>query len=39
MAFQDKVLGVLTRLESRVDALTKHVEARDEKIRQVLAIC
>ena len=33
MAFQDKVLSVLTRLESRVDALTRHVEARVEKMR------
>ena len=37
--FQDKVLGVLTRLESRVDALTRHVEAWDEQMRQELAIC
>ena len=27
MAFQDKVLSVLTRLESRVDALRRNVEA------------
>ena len=39
MAFQDKVLSMLTRLESRVDALTRHVEARDEQMRQELAIC
>ena len=39
MAFPDKVLGMLTRLESRVDALTRHLEARDEQIRQELAIC
>ena len=39
MAFQDKVLSELTRLESRVEALTRHVEARDEKMRQKLAIC
>ena len=38
MAFQDKVLSVLIRLESRVDALTGHVEARDEQMRQELAI-
>ena len=30
---------MLTRLESRVDALIRHVEARDEKMRQELAIC
>ena len=29
MDFQDKVLSVLTRLESRMDALTRKVEARD----------
>ena len=42
MAFQDKVLSVLTRLESRVDALTRHVEAResrDKQMRHELAIC
>ena len=39
MAFQDKVLSMLTRLESRVDALTRHVEAWDEQMRQELAIC
>ena len=39
MALQDKVLSVLTRLESRVDALTRHVKARDEQMRQELAIC
>ena len=39
MAFQEKVLSVLTGLESRVDALTRHVEARDEQMRQELAIC
>ena len=33
MAFQDKVLSVLTRLESRVDALTWQVEAWVEKMR------
>ena len=33
MAFQNKVLSVLTRLESRVDALTRHVQAWDEKMR------
>ena len=38
MAFQDKVLSLLTRLESRVDPLTRHVEARDEKMRQELVI-
>ena len=30
MDFQDKVMSVLTRLESREDALIRHVEARDE---------
>ena len=30
MALQDKVLSVLTRLESGVDALTRSMEARDE---------
>ena len=30
---------MLTRLESRVDALIRHMEARDEKMRQELAIC
>ena len=39
MTLQDKVLSVLTRLESRVDALTRHVKARDEKMRHKLAIC
>ena len=39
MAFQDKVLSVLTKLESRVDALTRHVKAWDEQMRQELAIC
>ena len=39
IAFQDKVLSVLTRLESMVDALTRNVEARDEQMRQELAIC
>ena len=29
----------LTRLESRVDASTMHVETRDKKMRQELAIC
>ena len=38
VTFQDKVLSMLTRLESRVDALTRHVEARDEQMRQELAI-
>ena len=38
MAFQDKVLSVLTRLESRVDALTRHIEAQDEQMRHELAI-
>ena len=33
MAFQDKVLSVLTRLESRMDALTWHVEAWNEQMR------
>ena len=39
MAFQDKVLSVITRLKSRVDALTRHAEARDEQLRQELSIC
>ena len=39
MDFQDKVLIVLPRLESRVDALIRHVEAWDEQMRQKLAIC
>ena len=39
MDFQGKVLSVLTRLELRVDALTRHVEAQDEQMRQDLAIC
>ena len=39
MAFEENVLCVLMRLESRVDTLTRHVEARDEKMRQELAIC
>ena len=38
MAFQDKVLSMLIRLESRVDTLTGHMEARDEQMRQELAI-
>ena len=29
---------MLTRLESRVDALTRHVEARYEQMRQELAV-
>ena len=33
MAFQENVLSVLTRLEPRVNALTKHIEAQDEKVR------
>ena len=39
MSFQDKVLRVLTRLESRVDALTRHMKVWHEKMRQELAIC
>ena len=39
MIFQDKVLSVLTRLESRVDVLTRHVETRDEQMRTDLSIC
>ena len=38
MAFQGKVLSVLNKLELRVDALTRHVEAQDEQMRQELAI-
>ena len=38
MAFQDNVLSVLTRLESRVDALIRHVEALDEQFEQELVI-
>ena len=38
MAFQDKILSVITRLKSRVDALTRHVEAWYEKMRQELAV-
>ena len=33
-----KVLNMLAILESRMDALTKHVEARDEEVRQEMAI-
>ena len=32
MAFQDKVLSVLTRLELRVDVI-RHMEAQDEQMR------
>ena len=39
MDFQDKVLSVLTRLESRVDALTRHMEGWDKQMRKELAIC
>ena len=39
MAFEENVLCVLMRLESRVDTLTRNVEARDEQMRQELAIC
>ena len=30
---------MLTRSESRVDALTKHMETQDEQMRQELVIC
>ena len=38
MAFQDKVLSVLIRLKSRVDALTRHLETWDAQMWQDLAI-
>ena len=33
-----KVVNMLTRLESRMDALRRHVEALDEEVKQKLAI-
>ena len=38
MSFQDKVMSMFTSVESRVEALAVHMEARDQEIRQELAI-
>ena len=38
MSFQEKVLSMLARMESRIDALTTQMESRDQKVRQELAI-
>ena len=38
MPFQDKVMSMFASVESRMEALTARVEARDQEIRQELAI-
>ncbi|RVW19206.1 hypothetical protein VitviT2T_030342 [Vitis vinifera] len=38
MSFQDKVMSMFASVESRMEALTARVEARDQEIRQELAI-
>ncbi|WKA11079.1 hypothetical protein VitviT2T_028612 [Vitis vinifera] len=38
MSFQDKVMSMFASVESRMEALTARVEARDQAIRQELAI-
>ena len=38
MSFQDKVMIMFASVESRMEALTARVEARDQEIRQELAI-
>ena len=38
MSFQEKVLSMLARMESRIDALTTQMESRDQEVRQELAI-
>ena len=38
MSFQDKVMSMFTSVESRVEALAVHMEARDQEIRQELTI-
>ena len=38
VSFQEKVLSMLARMESRIDALTTQMESRDQEVRQELAI-
>ncbi|RVW63411.1 hypothetical protein CK203_055931 [Vitis vinifera] len=38
MSFQDKVMTMFASVESRMEALTVHMETRDQEIRQELAI-
>ena len=38
MSFQDKVMNMFASVESRMEALAVHMEARDQEIRQELAI-
>ncbi|RVW53018.1 hypothetical protein CK203_072608 [Vitis vinifera] len=38
MSFQDKVMSMFASVESRVEALVAHMEARNQEIRQELAI-
>ena len=38
MSFQDKVINMFASMESRVEALVARMEARDQEIRQELAI-
>ena len=38
MFFQDKVMGMFASMESRVAAFAARMEARDQEVRQELAI-
>ena len=38
MSFQDKVINMFASMESRVEALVARMEARDQEVRQELAI-
>ena len=38
MSFQDKVMSMFASVESRMEALAAHMKARDQEIRQELAI-
>ena len=38
MSFQDKVVSMLASMESRMEALAARMDARDQEIRQELAI-
>ena len=38
VSFQEKVLSMLARMESRIDALTTQMESRDQEVRHELAI-
>ena len=38
MSFQDKVMNMFASMESRVEALAACMEARDQEVRQELAL-